>query len=91
MGKGKRVQINVHNHYRNYSVSLYTKSREYIGLKGYSNLDSSGCSVFDSQICQRDIFNPTNSKLFTWKIEKFTKNELILLSTTGNYKIILVK
>lgn len=90
---GKRTQIHLQNHYRNYTVSFNNKKREILGLEDLNtaNFDSSGCLLYDSQMCQRNIFNPKNEKYFNWKIEKLTKTELILLSTIYNYKIILIK
>lgn len=93
VNKGKRAQIRLNNHLRNYSVLMYHKKPELMGIKegNNSSFDSTGCVAYNSQLCQRDIFNPTNEKQFNWKIEKLTKKELILISNIYNYKIILVK
>lgn len=90
---GKRAQIKLSNHLRNYSVSIYYKNPEIMGISqgNNSNFDSTGCLSYDSQKCQRDLFNPVNERYFNWKIEKLTKKEMILISNTYNYKIILFK
>lgn len=90
---GKRREIKLENHYRDYEVTMGNKKRSIISVtnSNNSNFDPSGCLLYNSQKCQRDVFNPTNDSYFNWKIDKLTKNELVLVSLSYNYKLILVK
>lgn len=91
--KSKREQyITMTNHYRYFNVDLDPK-HEFISFTGGSSsgFDSSDCAITNSQLCQRNIFNPKKIKTFAWKIQKLTKAEMILLSESYNYKLILTK
>jgi len=89
---GKRRQMKLYNHYRYYEVYINNNERDAISVyKSSDRFDSLGCLSNNSQMCQRDVFNPTNEKTFNWKIDKLTKEELILVSQSYHYKLILVK
>jgi len=93
MHNGKRREIRLINHHRHYEVTMGNKKRSIISVTNInnSNFDFSGCLLYNSQECQRDVFNPTSDRYFNWKIDKLTKDELILVSLSYNYKLILVK
>lgn len=91
---GKRAEIRMKNHYHGYSVIFNNNKRDMLSIHDDGDrdqFDSTGCLKNNTQLCQRNVFIPTTDRIFSWKIEKFTKKELILLSVIYNYKIILIK
>lgn len=90
---GKRAYFGFNSHFRIYEISINTKKRDIIGFQevGTSQFDSTDCYISNSQYCQQRIFCPGNSSRFYWKIEKLTKKDLILISETGDYKLVMYK